>query len=287
MQWYNTFDMTLILNCLTNSYAIQVSDRRLSLQDGSLIDDLNTKAILVNGNMIFGYTGLANIGKKMQKADDWFLESLSIVYKKKPDANLTEVSEALAKLATENVAHVNVDPSCKRLAFVGVGWCKLTGTQDFIPCYVIISNAHDSNGKWLPNAKPEFNASFYTMKDGQNVMLIDDGQQINRQAKIKLKRILRNCANKGVGPKTMAQILVSAARKLASQNQLVSRSLLVNCIPKISVKPGNLLVIGSAPRSNMTTFSYIPDNTSKQIAYGPHIFANGTVIKDWIVKQGK
>ena len=58
--------MTLILNCLTQEYLFQVSDRRLvSLPTYKVEDDNANKSIYFAGRISFGYTGLAEIeGKK-------------------------------------------------------------------------------------------------------------------------------------------------------------------------------------------------------------------------------
>ena len=94
--------MTLILSCLTPKYVIQVSDRRLMLSNGQLIDDHRNKSILVNGHMVFGYTGLASMDNGKTMNDDWFLDTLSESYKANPNTSLTTTAEYVAERATES-----------------------------------------------------------------------------------------------------------------------------------------------------------------------------------------
>ena len=140
--------MTLILNCLTPDYAIQVSDRRLMLPNGATFDDHSNKAIFVNGHIVFSYTGLAFIDGQTRN-DDWFLNALSEVYKEHPNVSLTTTSEYIAERATDSIRTVTVSLELKRLAFVGVGWAKLSSESDgqWIPIYIIISNAHNEDGQ--------------------------------------------------------------------------------------------------------------------------------------------
>jgi len=73
--------LTLILTCMTNDYAFQVSDRRLIDMNGKIFDDDQNKAVLFSTFMTFGYTGLAYTGRKKGKifetTDIWLTEVLS------------------------------------------------------------------------------------------------------------------------------------------------------------------------------------------------------------------
>ncbi len=272
--------MTLILSCLTADYAIQVSDRRLTLPDGSLYDDHSNKAILVNGNIIFGYTGLAFFDNRKTRNDEWFLNALSEAHKAHPNVSLTTTAEFIANRATEEVSRMNITPKLKRLAFVGVGWGKPPEQEGLKPIYLIISNSHNSDGRWSSQAQPKFSVLVFTPPDDLPVMLVSDGQLLNSTLRKRVLRLLNKCVEKGLSPKTIAQILVATARNVASSNPAVGRNLLVNSIPKNSVRPGLLNLIGHLPMSHRQTFTYVPENTSLQVQYGPYVFHHGVLIKE-------
>lgn len=278
--------MTLILSCLTSEYAIQVSDRRLVRSDGRILDDHSNKAILVNGHIIFGYTGLAYMDSGKTKNDEWFLNVLNEAHKVHPNASLTITAEYVAKCATDIVCQIKASAVLKRLAFVGIGWGRLTGKDELCPIYVAISNMHDNNGKLLSQAQPDFSVLVFTPPDNMPVMLVSDGQLLSKEIRKKVLRSLKKCVENGVGPKTMARILVATVRNVASTNQMVGRNLLVNSIPKAAVHPGISNLIGSYPRPNNITFTYVPENTPIQVQYAPKVFAFGVSSSDIIVCRG-
>lgn len=273
--------MTLILSCLTDCYAIQVSDRRLSLQDGSPYDDNSNKAILLNGNVAFGYTGLAFLNNGKVRTDDWFLDALNDAYKSSPNSSLTDTAEYVANLATKALSNIDASPEVKRLAFVGVGWGKVSEEQDLRPIYIIISNCHNSKGRWLSQAQSTFSVLPFTPPDNLPVMLVSDGQPLGDKAfKKRVLRLLNTCLSRGLSPNTMSRILVATVRHVASSNPLVGKNLLVSSIPKKSVRPGSFALIGHTPLNQRQTFTYVPENTSLQVQYGPYAFAYGVSMKE-------
>ena len=65
--------MTIVLDCFARDAAFQISDRRLTdaAHPGVLIDDETNKALLLNGRVVFSYTGLASIDG--QRTDEWLV----------------------------------------------------------------------------------------------------------------------------------------------------------------------------------------------------------------------
>jgi hypothetical protein len=277
--------MTLILSCLTNEYAIQVSDRRLTNPDGTLFDDNSNKAIFVNGNIIFGYTGLAFLDKGKTRTDEWLLNAFNNAYKTCPRASLTTTLEFIAKSATETVKRINTTPMLKRLALVGVGWGKLHG-QDLKPIYVIVSNSHNPEGRWLSQALPKFSVLAFTPPSNLPVMLVSDGQPLKSELRKRVSRLLKRCVKKGLSPKSMTRVLVATVRNVASSNARVGRNLLVSSIPKNSVHIGSTKLIGQSPTSNHLTFMYVPEDKYSQVQYGPHVFHHGILITEIKVTSG-
>jgi len=250
------------------------------LSNGKLLDDHRNKAILVNGHMIFGYTGLASMDNGKTMNDDWLLKILNESYKSNPKASLTTTAEYIAECATEALNHIHTSPINKLLAFVGIGWCKLPQSEELNPVYVIISNCHNEDGKWIFEAKPRFSVLPFTLPDRMSVMLVSDGQQINRDIKARVLRLIKRCVERNTSPSSIARILVATVREVASSNNTVGRNLLVNSIPKAAVHIGRLNLIGSPPRHDITTFAYVPENTSILVQYGPYVFHYGSLIKN-------
>lgn len=271
--------MTLILSCLTSKYAIQVSDRRLTLTNGEIYDEQSNKAILVNGHMIFGYTGLAYIDNGI-RSDEWFLNSLVESYKNNPKSSLTSTAEFIAQKASKTMSRLKISPENKRLAWVGIGWAKLTGTTQLLPTYLCISNMHDDRGKPLKQACSKFSVLPFTPLDDTPVMLIPNGQSIQHDLASRLKRLLRKCVERDLNPTTLARVLVGAVRKVASNNVYVGKNLLVSAIPKDSVHLGRLKLLGFTPQKNIATFSYVPENTMTHVQYGPNVFHHGVIGTD-------
>ncbi len=110
--------MTLILSIATPEFVLQVSDWRLMRLDGRratcIEDDANKLTVFCN-RMVFGYTGLANIGD--QKTDVWLAQTLS----KLSDNDLAVVVTQLKERATDAFSRLNCDSEIKRHAFIGVG----------------------------------------------------------------------------------------------------------------------------------------------------------------------
>ena len=120
---------------------------------------------------------------------------------------------------------------------------------------------HDDNGKLLPQAQPDFSVSVFNPPDNMPVTLVSDGQLLSREIRKGVLRSLKKCVENGVGPEPMARILVATVRTVASTNSMVGRNLLVNSIPKAAVHPGISNLVGSYPRPNNITFTYVPENT--------------------------
>lgn len=63
--------MTLILDCIARDAVFQVSDRRLTdAYGGTVVDDQSNKAVVVDGRVVFGYTGLATIDGQRTRTGD-------------------------------------------------------------------------------------------------------------------------------------------------------------------------------------------------------------------------
>jgi hypothetical protein len=255
------------------------------LSSGLPYDDNTNKAIFVNGHMAFSYTGLAFMDNGKTRNDDWFLDALGTIHGQYPNASFTTIAEHIAERASEAVSRINAPLNLKRLAYVGVGWARLVGEDEFRPIYTIISNAHSQSGSWLPEAQSKFVVLPFTLPDDESVMLVADGQPLDNELRKRVLRQLQSCVQKELSPKAIARILVATARYVAARNTMVGRNLLVNSIPKDSVRVRSARLVGNYPMKNSATFAYVPENKSIHIQYGPHTFAYGVSMKDMVVHQ--
>src|SRR5687768_9667498 len=133
-------DMTFILSCATKDAVYQVSDRRLTWlggsAPGSVKDDESNKAVLIDGRMAFGYTGLAEV--QGLRTDYWLAKLFGNV----PTADLAAVAERIRSQATEAFSNMKVsNPRWLRHAFVGIGWGTYRSETELVPILVTISNA--------------------------------------------------------------------------------------------------------------------------------------------------
>ena len=112
--------MTLIASLLTNDYAIQVSDRRITPSDK--FDDRN-KATIFDGRLAIGYTGLADIAGK--PTDIWVSDVLAT-------APLPDPFDYLAQAIKSEILRIPRPLAEKRMAFSAVGW-RLSKEYRFEP----------------------------------------------------------------------------------------------------------------------------------------------------------
>jgi hypothetical protein len=168
--------MTLVLSCITPSFVVQVSDRRLTKLDGSLADDETNKAVLFLGHFVFSYTGLAYVGQT--RTDRWLVERLGRAFQQsKPNAGA-----AIATITTEASQAFQRIPGRerKRHEFVAVGWGAFWAEQDRLrPSILRLSNALDEAGNWLPQAKRHFELVPTFLHDEEQFRFLASGQEIS------------------------------------------------------------------------------------------------------------
>ena len=173
--------MTLVLNMLTHDYVVQVSDRRLT--------DLNTekplnvpanKAILFCGHIVFGYTGLANVGPT--KTDFWLAERLISA-----GPSMQATLEFVKDEATQ--AFQAVPRGERSHAFVGVGWSRSR------PILCVISNFMNARGQQLPHAHDQFHIDTVALNPTDPFRIVTAGQPVPREILVKLKREAKKLSN--------------------------------------------------------------------------------------------
>src|SRR6185295_11309633 len=154
--------MTLVLGCLTDRYAVQVSDRRISFPSKEP-DDTSNKGTVCCAQMSFAYSGRAEI--EGQQTDEWLAHTLSSA----PTFN--DAMPILRDKATGAFARSNLPKNQKRHAFIGTGWGQPPSATGLVPGFVVITNALDNNWSWLPSADSQFRIAWRGMDTDRDFLL--------------------------------------------------------------------------------------------------------------------
>lgn len=107
--------MTLVQTLFTGDRTIQVSDRRLTWPDGSVVDDDYTKLVCWNGTFSVAFSGIARMDRQLQKStSEWIAEVLSdfVIFENGARALCADAQERVGRLSWND----------KRLAIVIAGF---------------------------------------------------------------------------------------------------------------------------------------------------------------------
>jgi len=278
--------MTLILSCVTEDYAIQVSDRRLSKMDirtGKIrnVEDNENKAVMLGTSMVFSYTGLGEI--EGIRTDLWLAR---LIYSIPRGKSFNDIVETIRNKATECFKNIPWPQKIKRHAFVGAGWTRESKDAPLSPTIVLISN-FQSKGGVLDEAEDEFQIwnSPKFLKSDKHFLLVTGSHPTSTEEKEfrkkyihELNRNLKRCVAKKVSPQLLMVILVIAVRQFASRYEPVGKSLMAVCLPKASVerKDSRKFILSSLPTPGAPTFLYIPGDFYKGIHFAPIFVFPGT-----------
>src|SRR5829696_8178317 len=186
--------MTLVLSCITPKFVLQVSDRRLTYPNGSVADDETNKAVVFQGHILFGYTGLARIARTDTHV--WTVEAL-LRGQASTAGNFMASADHLGKEATRAFQRIP-DRGLKRHAFVAAGWASSgPGSQALRPFLMTISNALDDTGRWLPLADRHFRIAFHSLPEGELFSFFSIGQALTSDEDVSIRRNLRRCLVRG------------------------------------------------------------------------------------------
>jgi len=280
--------VTLIAACLTPSYIVQASDRRLTeLPSGRLVEDNRNKVVQLGANMAIGFTGLAEI--EGLPTDEWMLEVLGGSLDAEGDR--FKALLALRDRATEAFGRIRLPAAYKRHAFQVAGWGRFSGNEVIEPFIYLISN-FAGPGHWLAEAKPGFELT--RQRPGTSTLaLCSAGQKMGFD---RLTRDLVHVLERGAGPAAAARLLAEAVRDVAETNPAVGKAVLVNVLPKPDPDRPPTMQSGTAippldPQSRSEYFAsavsdsepsyvFVPaDLGSPPVAYGPALVSAGMRMK--------
>ena len=239
--WSVNKQMTLILSCLTQEYAIQVSDKRITrLADCSVIDEARNKGVQFCNQMVFGYSGPATIGN--QNTDVWLTETLS---------ERSSLEDGLS-LAMQQLTEMDLR---KRLAFVGAGWAQFGETDEVSPLRITLSNALKPEGVWLPEPQSAFELDGITLKPTTKFDLISIGAHVSPEAMTDAKLAVKGIVDHSVSPIAIVKVLAETIRRVARHDNTVGETLLGMIAPKIGARSNTT---GIRERSAITEPIHLP-----------------------------
>jgi uncharacterized protein YchJ len=161
--------MTLVVGAQNNDYALQVSDRRLTAEDGLVVDDESNKLFVFESDacrFVVGYSGLARFsGPGSFETKDW----LSTILRDSapPDFNPDAIVERLRLAATRQFKMKGVRrlPSSARLLSIMLnGFVYTKGGP--LAAYCMITNYQDyERGKDNTEPWPEFRMLWHILRN--------------------------------------------------------------------------------------------------------------------------
>lgn len=220
--------MTLVLSALTSRHVYQVSDKRItSLHNGSVLDDDRVKAVQYCNQMVFAYTGLAELDGR--PFHEWLVDVLGEHW-----SSLEEAVKYVADALTQRFSLISLSPAQKRHAVVGVGWAQLDNEEHLSPFQIVISNAMARAGQWEPTAASEFHVRGVELNN-QSVYVSAAGAAMPPEVLVRLKRDLTNAVERGATPAAIIHLLAVQVRRAAQQNSTVGSQLIAMVLPRDAV----------------------------------------------------
>lgn len=271
--------MTLVIAVASENAVLQVSDRRLVWlrRDGGILrrDDDANKAVVYGDRLMFAYTGLAELGPRRQRTDEWIAETLN------PVAGQAEALEALRHAAAERFSHRlirQLPADARRHEFVAAGWARFPPKHErFEPYIAIVSNSRTPAGE-LGDVQANFAIHVHRTDPAKPVIAVPAGQRLEGDA---LARLMEGLAGLERGALTvlgLAEKVVEAAHLTANDNDLVGHGLMLNSFPRAALEPAaeaGFTMLASGPMEDeVPTFLSIRPN-EPNILVGPIVVMGG------------
>jgi hypothetical protein len=227
--------MTLVLSCFTDRYAIQVMDRRVTL-DGVPTDDARNKGVSLNGQYIIGYSGLAEIAGL--PSDEWIVGAVA-------NADGHHPFDYLVNAADSEISKSKIPRKYQWTVFVALGWERGAG-HTYEPVSYTVTNATITRGGIAASVQPEFRCYENRLSDHERgkrkgILVHPVGEPPTRNIWRRLERNFRAAVARDVSPKEIARILAEAIRSVADRKSTVGRNLVVLILPRPDVKPAEAM----------------------------------------------
>lgn len=276
--------MTLVVSLISESWAIQVSDRRLVYvgPDGTVVrrDDEKNKAILWCNRLAFSYTGLGELGPGREGTDAWLARELAAWWGEEDRMGQDQgaVIDAIGKRAEVAIRRLTESQSVPRALlrhiFSGVGWAQFDARGGLVPYIVDI---HNEDAQAQDGIGDNFSRFVHRLPEGENPIVVRwVGQELGAEEERlgDLRQV--DPASKEFGP-FAAEVLAGIVRAVAATNGLVGRGLLINALPKWAIHPGSgeTILLAGGPMWEQLTFLYVPSDDDDPVVRGPLYVCEG------------
>jgi len=209
--------MTLIITSLSDNVVTQVSDRKLTYQDGSVGSDKAMKAVCIfcaDAKFSIAYTGLARVGttQTAPRTDRWLVDYLTI--SRAAEKRFPEIIDGLRSHAANTFSRLRVLGKRRGITFVFGG----VGTPGIFAGF--LSNQEDAIGRWLTELNDAFDGGWFfrnhrTMRK-LDLMIHGAEKTITPEIKAAIAKIRRQCFNRSAGKQV--DVFVDVLRR-ASRNR--------------------------------------------------------------------
>jgi len=272
--------MTIVVDCFAKDAAFQVSDRRLTDLHGKIFDDQRNKAVIVNGRLVFSYTGLAHIDG--QRTDLWLAKAIAEC----ATSDMSAVANHVRDKATVALSKIHCPSQFKRHAFRGTGWFRLKDEGWLSPGLITIHNSFDhTTGAFLDYPLPEFKvASFFPTELRGSCYMKNVGVTPTPAERATIFRLIRKCSkNPNATRGAVLHGLIRAVQWLSTHRgyTTIGSNVMAICIPKACVErfegTGSYTFAGGNPQDTLPTFLYVNTDGFASSTFAP-IFINGNKI---------
>lgn len=264
--------MTQVISVVTEQFAVQVADRRLTHPDGRVVTDRSMKCVVLGNRMAMAYTGLAVLGR--QRTDKWLAEALRNIGTLHPGQAVANLPEA----ATQTFAQ-------ERLRFphefVGVGWVQPNGDRELRPFIARVSNMYSEDGGVLVSPAERFSYRIAVSDRPKQILYRISGQPLPRPLQRMFPRLLVKCMSRGISQRGILQLCVWFVRETAARNSTVSRDLIATTIPFSALdEESPSFMIKGGPSASGAAFLDLAVSGPQRITANPHIVFPGVVLSD-------
>jgi hypothetical protein len=207
---------------MTNDCVVMVSDRRLTNGlTGELLSDAENKAVVLAGQLVLGYTGLARLDNL--PTERWIIEQLA----GRPFAEYFQI------LGQQTARALSVYRRKYRWhAYLSVGWL-LDSADQHVPVAVVTSNYIKEDGTMLREPSTRFTSFKVLLPNTEPVVVLSVGVPVQESAKVAIRRAIRRYQRQNPGrPQGIVHILGNALLGIAARDARVGRNVMVISFPR-------------------------------------------------------
>jgi hypothetical protein len=278
--------VTLVLSMITREWVVQVSDRRLVwFEDGQVVrhDDERNKAVVWCSRLVFGYTGLAQLGME-RRTDLWLAARLAEIDGAGAPSGQVDQARLLAQLADRCTTYFDgprvrrIEPTLRRHAFAAVGWARFSGEMDLSPYIGVVSNFEAGNDPERPTAERRFRLALIRLGRHRDFQISAVG---SRPSPAEVERLVETVSQTRGDVNAAVELLATKVREVAGRVATVGRGLMINLLPRSAIQAGQAehMLLLSGPQEGTQTFLHVPpDDEPPGVYHGPVFVCRGSIL---------